>query len=303
MTIKIGADPELFLFNTKSEEVINAFGIIPGTKSRPFKVKRGAVQVDGIALEFNINPATSEDAFVRNTTVVMKQLRGMLPKGTDYKIKSAVNISRAFLEQAPAASLELGCEVDYSAYSRLATPLVIVQPEIIRDKSFRTAAGHIHIGWRDDNIEPLDPTHFAECQMVAQQLDMFLAVPFVDIDPIQNAQQRRSLYGKAGSFRPKSYGIEYRVLSNHWLTSKDYIRHIYRTCNKVINDIIDGKCLINVEMHNRDTYITRHIINHCSRSDVPKHLKMLCSNYYRVYNGSTGRYSNDNRSAYASFSF
>jgi hypothetical protein len=38
---------------------------------------------------------------------------------------------------------------------------------------------------------------------------------------------RRELYGKAGAFRPKPYGVEYRVLSNRWLNSEALIRWVY----------------------------------------------------------------------------
>ncbi|OYV41139.1 MAG: hypothetical protein B7Z80_02685 [Rhodospirillales bacterium 20-64-7] len=40
---------------------------------------------------------------------------------------------------------------------------------------------------------------------------------------------RRKLYGKAGAFRPKPYGMEYRVLSNRWLDSPDLTRWVYNT--------------------------------------------------------------------------
>ena len=39
--------------------------------------------------------------------------------------------------------------------------------------------------------------------------------------------KRRSLYGKAGAFRPKSYGVEYRVLSNRWIKGIPLMRYVY----------------------------------------------------------------------------
>ena len=55
--ILVGCDPEVFV--AKGGKFISAHGMIPGTKKAPHKVERGAVQVDGMALEFNIDPAAS----------------------------------------------------------------------------------------------------------------------------------------------------------------------------------------------------------------------------------------------------
>ncbi len=35
--------------------------------------------------------------------------------------------------------------------------------------------------------------------------------------------ERRGMYGKAGAFRPKPYGVEYRTLSNAWLSNDERI--------------------------------------------------------------------------------
>jgi hypothetical protein len=43
-----------------------------------------------------------------------------------------------------------------------------------------------------------------------------------------NDVERRELYGKAGAYRPKPYGCEYRVLSNRWLTSSTLIGWVFR---------------------------------------------------------------------------
>jgi hypothetical protein len=50
----------------------------------------------------------------------------------------------------------------------------------------------------------------------------------VTLDRSPTAQARRQLYGKAGCFRPTSYGVEYRTLSNFWCRHSDLVRLIYR---------------------------------------------------------------------------
>jgi hypothetical protein len=51
-----------------------------------------------------------------------------------------------------------------------------------------------------------------------KQLDWYLGGWSLkhDSDPT-----RRTLYGRAGACRLKSYGVEYRVLSNFWMTTAD----------------------------------------------------------------------------------
>jgi hypothetical protein len=52
-----------------------------------------------------------------------------------------------------------------------------------------------------------------------KMLDLLVGIPCVMLDN-GNQAKRREIYGKAGSYRTKKYGVEYRVLSNFWLTSK-----------------------------------------------------------------------------------
>jgi len=81
MDMLFGADPELFVF--QHGKVQSGYGLIEGDKENPFKVENGAVQVDGMALEFNIDPAMDEEGFVFNLESVMRQLQKMVP---DYEL-------------------------------------------------------------------------------------------------------------------------------------------------------------------------------------------------------------------------
>ncbi len=53
-----GCDPELFVINDEGV-FVSAEGLIPGDKQNPYKVPGGAIQVDGMAAEFNIDPVTN----------------------------------------------------------------------------------------------------------------------------------------------------------------------------------------------------------------------------------------------------
>ena len=44
---------------------------------------------------------------------------------------------------------------------------------------------------------------------------------------LDDGAKRRELYGKAGAYRVKPYGVEYRVLSNFWLKSPALMQWVY----------------------------------------------------------------------------
>ena len=77
--ILVGADPELFMKNPNTNAFVSAHDRVPGTKYEPFKVPNGAIQVDGTALEFNIDPAHSVEEFVANIKSVKQTLESYVP--------------------------------------------------------------------------------------------------------------------------------------------------------------------------------------------------------------------------------
>ncbi len=219
MKFLVGCDPELFV---KRDGVFHsAHGLVKGDKKNPFPVKKGAVQVDGMALEFNIHPAESEVEFFMNISSVMNSLRKMVP---DYEmvIEPVADFDEKTLKAQPAEALELGCEPDYNGWNLQEN----LRPD--GDVPFRTASGHVHVGWTKD-VDPKSPSHFSLCAAVTRQLDFFLGLPSLLFD---TDTRRRSLYGKPGAFRPKTYGVEYRVLSNKWLSSPELIKWVYNNTIK-----------------------------------------------------------------------
>ena len=47
--------------------------------------------------------------------------------------------------------------------------------------------------------------------------------------------KRKELYGKAGAFREKPYGVEYRTISNYYLQSKKLIYWVFDQTQAAIN--------------------------------------------------------------------
>jgi len=226
----IGADPEIFV--RKDGVFHSAHGLVPGTKENPHKVNHGATQVDGMALEFNIDPAATRQEFVTNLTEVMKVLDEMTP-GYDLAVAAVADFEADHMAAQPVEALILGCDPDYNAYTG-------EQNEPPNgDVNFRSAAGHVHVGWTED-VDPMHPDHFEACCMLAKELDCRLALPLLQHD---QEQRRRQLYGAPGAFRPKSYGMEYRVLSNKWLDSEGLMKWVYDGVHKAFNNLAAGKRL------------------------------------------------------------
>jgi len=94
MEILIGADPELFV--SLGGKLVSAHNLIPGTKMAPHPVNNGAVQVDGMALEININPASTSKEFCKNILSVLKQLKEMIPS-YEFVIEPAVHFEERYL--------------------------------------------------------------------------------------------------------------------------------------------------------------------------------------------------------------
>lgn len=228
MALKIGADPELFV--KKAGVFQSAYGLIPGTKDWPFPVEKGAVQIDGTALEFNIDPAETVGEFKHNIHAVMKTLRDMIPPEYEFAIEPVAMYDMAYLADQPEEALALGCTPDFSAYT--------LQPNQPPDQHpvMRTAAGHIHMGWTEGQ-HPLDVQHFDNCCSVIKEADYYVGLPSLILDPDNT---RKEMYGKAGAFRPKRYGAEYRTPSNYWLKSDKLMELVFNNIHMAYDSFING---------------------------------------------------------------
>ena len=232
MDILVGCDPEVFV---KQGGVFrSAWGLIKGDKKHPQKVERGAVQVDGMALEFNIDPASTEEEFSLNVQSVFDQLKAMVP---DYEVVATpvAHFDQAYMKLQPAEALELGCDPDYNAWTGLANK----KPN--GNRPMRTASGHVHIGWTNgENIR--DASHQEMGKSAGKQMDFFLGLPslFYDADI-----ERREMYGKGGCIRFKPYGVEYRTLSNAWLKNEKLMKWVFRNTQAGMQQLIRGNALFN----------------------------------------------------------
>jgi hypothetical protein len=245
MEFTFGADPELFV--QKDGKFVSAHDLIPGTKAAPHPVNKGAVQVDGMALEFNIDPAKGYNAFATNINTVLAELRKMVPPEYEFVLTPVADFDQDYLDSRSEVERELGCDPDLNAYTEEANPA----PKAT--STMRTAAGHIHIGWTED-ADIYDPGHRSIAFEIVKELDAHIGVWSVTRD---RDQRRRELYGKAGACRIKPYGVEYRVLSNFWLAQDNDLSGVYHLAGSALHRVARGESII----PSLENYEVEEIIN------------------------------------------
>lgn len=222
--ILLGCDPESFLFDGNNEP-LPAFGFVQGDKQNPYPLDGGAVQVDGMALEFNIDPVDNEDSFVKNIWKVTTQIKEMVQKvdkGVHIRYVPVAKFRTVIWDMAPEQNKMLGCDPDFNIHGKT-NPNPSMK---LTDNPLRTAAGHIHIGFRDPIEDPMEDSHFKVCLGIARG---FFEGHLPSYIPNSSEEEERLMYyGYNGSFRPKKYGVELRGPSNVWVRTEESQRRIFR---------------------------------------------------------------------------
>lgn len=212
----VGADPELFIYDTGKQKIISSDGIIPGEKGNPYRsdeMPEGfGLEVDNILGEFNIPPCTTKEQWLNNINYMKGYIRNFVKKvNPEYDILS---VASAYIDedqlQTDVARL-FGCSEDYNVY----TERVNEKPNGLYT-NLRSTGCHIHFGYHKPSIV----TSFK----MLKYFDMYLGIPSVILDP---DTERRSLYGKAGCFRLCPYGFEFRVLSGRFIATDDLISFMW----------------------------------------------------------------------------
>lgn len=217
--ISLGCDPEIFLW--KNGTFVSADGLFPGTKAEPHPLEKGAVQVDGLALEFNIEPAKTEEEFDRNIQTVLNQLGEMVhkvDKDMHLVFRPIANFTSENWNKFSETSKVLGCDPDYNIKGDINPN----PSEKLANTPIRTAAGHVHIGWTQGK-ERGDAMHFSDCCFISEQFHRAK----IFAPKIADEFTRLQYYGANGAFRPKPYGIELRSPSNVWVPDSTSRRAVF----------------------------------------------------------------------------
>lgn len=220
--ITIGADPELFIKDSRTGGVVPICGLLGGTKDEPKPLEElgdgYSVQEDNVMAEFNIPPCTNYEAFSRSVLRGVSAVESLVRTSSNNVLALDFAGERLFpveMLRSPQAR-QFGCSADFDAYARGAAHQPI-RPIQLEDEggAWRFAGGHVHIGYDNPNSIP--------DYVVAQMCDVVLGLPSVALD---EQPKRRELYGTPGRYRPTPYGIEYRTLSNFWIFDRTLSQQI-----------------------------------------------------------------------------
>jgi hypothetical protein len=217
MSVTKGADPELFLRNAEGK-FISSVGLIGGSKDFPRPIDRegNAVQEDNVTVEFNIPPCHKASDFIKHININKEWINARAKElGLELCIKPSATFDDDQLQTEAARTF--GCEPDYNAWyggEQNDKPHA-------DNENLRSCGGHIHIALDPDD-DPL---------LVVQCMDLFVGCLMLEFD---GDTDRRSLYGKAGAYRKKAYGVEYRTASNAWIETDDRIQWAWDQTDKAV---------------------------------------------------------------------
>lgn len=223
--VTIGSDPEMFL--VRNGVPLSSIGIIPGSKKRPHKISDyESVQVDNVAIEFNLKPSRDHEEFIKSLQVCYDWSSKHLA-AIDPSISLAMTASLEFPDdqlQSRGAKM-FGCDPDFNAWES-----GIPNQAPARGSNLRSCGGHIHIGYMS--------TEIVDINRLVRLLDKNVGIYCAEIC---GDERRRTLYGKAGAYREKPYGVEYRTPSIAWLRSEESIKEVFERIQLSVNDYNVGE--------------------------------------------------------------
>lgn len=229
--VMFGCDPELCIVSNTDGSGVPAWEITEGRKERHYpiyyKIKGLEVHADGVALEFNIPPQTKENftGVVRNAMAAIKET---FPNVSFFNYPE-LSYNKNHLKHPLA--LAAGCDPDFCAYDNPILPRIL-EPNT---SELRFFGGHLHVGYPKELIPPWALVRVMDAlwylRAISQGHDL--------------QGKRRSVYGKAGIFREKSYGVEYRTPSTFWLTKLRWADSFCVTVFDFLNSLTAQPALYN----------------------------------------------------------
>lgn len=230
--VKIGSDPEMFLWSDTLNKFVPVCGLVGGTKDEPLPITKDGhfIQEDNVAVEFCIPPCTTSNEFVDHITFVKNYLQNTILNSLNLKLKCVSSAHFDYEDLKSEQAQKFGCDPDFNAYT-------YEENHIDKEKVnplLRSAGFHIHIGYDNPNVD---------CSIeLVKAFDLFVLVPSILID---EDTDRRELYGKSGSYRFKSYGVECRGLGAFLLDNEYSIKWVYEQAMRAVEFVNEGGIITN----------------------------------------------------------
>jgi hypothetical protein len=228
--ISFGSDPEFML--KKGSGYFSAIPIIQADKDNPIEKNGHKFHWDNVLAECAVKPATSKKESVENHQECFNIYSEMV---APYKLVPQASQSYNKNQLLDEGALESGCEPDVCVYTGIVMSGNLSAAEMIRTQTFRTCGGHVHLG--HDILTNGGPERIFSVYL----LDMFLGIPSLFIDKDPTSQARKRMYGQAGRYREKPYGVEYRSPSNFWLASPVLVELVYDISKFVVESLENQK--------------------------------------------------------------
>lgn len=203
--VQLGGDPEFFVRNVKTGDIVPSCGLIGGDKGSGLEVGPGVRWLeDNVSVELNFDPIQDGEMF--GWTLANSYMPFLVHELEKRNLSPVFVPSHTFKVEdlVHPKAMTFGCEPDFCAYD-----VDTKKPRDVDSMGFkmeRFCGGHLHLAFNNRDDIPI--------WAIAMLMDAYVGLPMVCVE---KQGSRRASYGLAGLYRPKPYGIEYRVLSNFWL--------------------------------------------------------------------------------------
>jgi hypothetical protein len=238
----IGTDVELF--SRQPDGVI-----IPAPVYHEVGKGEGDIHADNACMEIAMPPCSTEDQFVETVLEGKRRVEEVIGS---YNLVPQWTPSAWVPEQFLTDSRVLlsGCDPDFNAYTMKQNPRVEFEDGL------RSAGGHVHISYDGPNVPAIH-------KLILKEFEIRQGFYGVLID---RDKARTKLYGRAGSYRPKGYGLEIRSPSNWWLEKEEYIRMTFRSAKAAVESAGElgatlADALVQRVINSRDITVARAILD------------------------------------------
>ena len=262
--VTIGGDPEIFIQDGKGK-VQSSIPILQKDKHDPIildKKRNIKLYADNSLSEFAFAPGESKEEFIGRYRLAFQRGQEYLNQiGQKHRflVQSAHTFEPNELEAAFGIDpMQVGCSPEFDFYKICTNDLGAFE------NSMRSGSSHIHVGHPD-------LTEFNLRHEALRTIEIFLGCASVIWDNDPTSLERRQKYGKAGSFRPTSYGFETRFMSNYMLNSPKLVGLAYDLIRHSLIHVFNGTHKDVIAAVNEED--VKNAINQCNKTLAEKVLK------------------------------